>query len=250
MRWIVLTSVLCAGVLWTEGVMSAQNRCADCHFANPVPSMSNHVTDWDLSAHSRNRVGCDGCHGGNPSSFEANVAHRGVITPANRTSPVSRFNVVQTCGTCHTGPFVAFQKSQHFAMLQKGDTQVPTCVTCHQEVGARLLAPKSLEGQCASCHGPGKAAPRAGRPALARQMMEGVRDARATLRETRRLIDGVKDPARKKRFLDAAQQAEVPLIQATQAGHAFVYDDLEERLATAQRRIAFLRVEVSNPPQR
>lgn len=250
MRWIALAGVLFVTVVFTDGSMSAQSRCADCHFANPVPAMSAHLTDWDLSAHSRNQVGCDSCHGGDPTSFESAVAHKGVLTPATRNSPVSRANVVRTCGKCHTGQFVAFQKSHHFAMLEKGDTNVPTCVTCHQEVGARLLSAKSLESQCASCHGPGKVAPGPDRAANARLMMEGVRDARETLRETRRLIDGVRDPARKKRFLEAAQQAEVPLIQAVQAGHSFVYDDLEERLATAQRRIAFLRVEVANPPQK
>jgi excinuclease UvrABC ATPase subunit len=145
---------------------------------------------------------------------------------------------------------MAFQKSQHFQMLEKGDRQVPTCVTCHQEAGARLLSPKALEGQCASCHGPGRVAPRPDRAAQARTMLQGVRDVRLLLREARRLIDDVRDRARKTRLEAAAQQAEVPLVQAVQAGHSFVYDDLQERLATAQRRVALLRAELANPPQR
>ena len=30
----------------------------------------------------------------------------------------------------------------------------------------------------------------------------------------------------------------MPIIEATQAGHAFVYDQLDERLATARARVA------------
>jgi hypothetical protein len=41
----------------------------------------------------------------------------------------------------------------------------------------------------------------------------------------------------------------VPLTQATQAGHAFVYDDLEERLNTARRRLGALFEELANPPR-
>ena len=52
-------------------------------------------------------------------------------------SPVNWRNLPVTCGTCHAGPFVAFQKSEHFALLQKGDARVPTCATCHGAVAAQ-----------------------------------------------------------------------------------------------------------------
>lgn len=78
-------------------------------------------------------------------------------------------------------------------------------------------------------------------------MLEGVRDARAMLKEANSLIARVKDPARRVRLEQAAQQVDVPLTQATQAGHAFVYNDLQERLATARRRLAALFEELANP---
>jgi hypothetical protein len=40
---------------------------------------------------------------------------------------------------------------------------------------------------------------------------------------------------------------DVPLTQATQAGHAFAHDHLEERLVTARRRLAALFEELANP---
>jgi cytochrome c553 len=214
------------------------------------PAFASHISDWDTSAHSRSRVGCDGCHGGNPTTFESFMAHRDVLPPSNPASPVHRSNIVTTCGRCHAGPFVAFQKSRHYQLLTGGNSNVPTCITCHEETGSRLLSPKALEGQCASCHGPGKEAARPEFPTRGRTMLEGIRDARTQLREANRLIDRVKDKTRRARLESMAQQVDVPLIEATQAGHAFVYDALEERLATARTRLAALFTELADPAAR
>lgn len=42
----------------------------------------------------------------------------------------------------------------------------------------------------------------------------------------------------------------MPIIEATQAGHAFVYDQLDERLTTARARIAALFERLANPDAR
>ena len=67
------------------------------------------------------------------------------------------------------------------------------------------------------------------------------------LKEARSLIRRVNDKTRRARLEQAAQQIDVPLTEATQAGHAFVYDSLEERLDTARRRLAALFEELANP---
>jgi hypothetical protein len=61
------------------------------------------------------------------------------------------------------------------------------------------------------------------------------------------LIGRVNDPTRRAQLDEAYQQAEVPLIQAVQAGHQFAYDALRERLADARRRIEALFGELANP---
>ena len=49
--------------------------------------------------------------------------------------------------------------------------------------------------------------------------------------------------------LEAAYtQAEVPLTEAANAGHAFVFTALRERLETARRRSAVLLEDLANPP--
>jgi replicative DNA helicase len=78
-------------------------------------------------------------------------------------------------------------------------------------------------------------------------MLEGVRDTRAQLKEARRLIERVKDRSRREQLDQAAQQVDAPLIQATQAGHSFVYDNLDERLGVAQRRLSALFEALANP---
>ncbi|HJN44495.1 MAG: hypothetical protein QGI10_03830 [Vicinamibacterales bacterium] len=225
-----------------------RSHCADCHFANPYTEPAQaHLEEWSRSPHGRNVVGCEQCHGGNPDTFESLQAHRDVLGSLNPSSAVHRTQLPSTCGACHIGPYVAFQRSQHFQLLGEGDRRVPTGSTCHGSVGAHLLSPAGLERQCASCHGSDGVAPRPGRAAGARLLLEGVAEVRESLEAAETLIDRIRDPVRRAGLEAAAQQAEVPVIQARQAGHRFVFDQLEERLATARARTAELLAQLVNP---
>jgi hypothetical protein len=241
-------------VMLMAAVSAQQSRCADCHFATPASTSGfvsrdweQHLRDWDVSAHSKAGVGCDSCHGGDPTTFEPMTAHRGILHRTNPASPIQRTNLARTCGACHSGPSIAFQKSRHFALLEGGNLVVPTCTTCHGDAGENRPSPKALEGECASCHRSGRPAGHPEHPALGRKMLEGVRDTRARLKDARSLIARVNDKTRRARLEQTARQIEIPLTQATEAGHAFVYDHLEERLDTARRRLAALLEELANP---
>jgi hypothetical protein len=252
-RSFVYSAVLAAAVIAFgsgDAVAQSQSRCADCHFANPGSVSASHLSDWDLSGHGRKAVGCETCHGGDPTSFEPFIAHKDILARTNPASPMHRTNLPRTCGTCHTGPLVAFQRSKHYELLRAGDRHVATCTTCHGEVAGVKLSPRALESQCASCHGAGKIAPHPEFPARGKLAVEGLREARALLKDVRAAIARVKDPVRRKALEESAQQAEVPIIEATQAGHAFVYDQLDERLATARGRLSALFDRVSNPDAR
>lgn len=250
-RVVVVSCVLLAVLLWArDGRAQSQSRCADCHFANPGSVSASHLSDWDLSAHGRANIGCERCHGGDPRSFEPFIAHKDILARTNPASPVYPANLPKTCGTCHAGPFVAFQKSKHYALLLAGDKNGPTCSTCHGEAAGVRLSPKALESQCASCHAAGKIAPHPENPARGRLAVEGLREVRGLLKDIRAAIRRVKDPARRASLEQAAQQAEVPIIEATQAGHAFVFDQLDERLSTARARLSALFERVANPAER
>jgi hypothetical protein len=227
--------------------MPQQSRCADCHFSRPDAPAPDHLADWDHSAHSRNNVGCERCHGGDATTFESLLAHRNILNSTNPASPVNRRNLSATCGTCHAGPFVAFQKSQHFALLEKGDNRAPVCSTCHGAAGYRRPSARALETQCAQCHGPNRIAPRPERAEAARTLYDAVHESRDLMKTVRSLVNRVNDKPRRTQLDEAYQQAEVPLIQAVQAGHEFVYDDLKERLTVARQRIEALLSQLANP---
>jgi hypothetical protein len=160
---------------------------------------------------------------------------------------VNRRNLATTCGTCHVGPFVAFQKSQHFALLEKGDARVPVCSTCHGDAGFRRPSARALETQCAQCHGPNRIAPRPERAEAARTLYDALHESRDLMKTVRSLVNRVSDKPRRAQLDYAYQQAEVPLIQAVQAGHQFVYDELKERLSVARQRIEALLGQLANP---
>jgi non-homologous end joining protein Ku len=67
------------------------------------------------------------------------------------------------------------------------------------------------------------------------------------MKTVRSLVNRVSDKARRAQLDDAYQQAEVPLIEAVQAGHQFVYDDVKERLSVARQRIEALLAQLANP---
>ena len=68
-----------------------------------------------------------------------------------------------------------------------------------------------------------------------------------TLEERWTRYERIRDRARREQLNQQAQQIDVPLTQAVQAGHSFVYDNLDERLGVAQRRLAALFEALANP---
>ncbi len=226
------------------------SRCADCHFARPDAPAQSHLREWDRSPHGRSNIGCQKCHGGNETTVESFLAHRGILTAINPDSPVNRANLPTTCGGCHVGPFVAFQDSRHYQLLQTGDRRGPTCSTCHGEVDGRLLSPKALEGRCSQCHGEQEIAPRAERARQVRQLYEGLTVVREQLKLAGNFIKRVNDQTVRQELQDQLDQASVPMQRAVDAGHKFVYDDLQSSLALAQTRVGELLERLANQSPR
>jgi hypothetical protein len=226
--------------------IAPQTSCADCHVARPDAPRRDHLDAWDRSPHGRNNVGCESCHGGNPKSFEALTAHASILRPGDPKSPVNRRNLPTTCGVCHTGPFVAFQDSRHYALLQSGNQNGPSCSTCHGEVDGRVLSPKALASRCNECHGPGEVAPRAERARQVREQYESLSVVREQMKLAQTLIRRVDDTKRRAVLTEAYEQAQVPLTRAVNAGHKFVYDELREYLALAQKRVEALLSTLAN----
>lgn len=238
--------LLLAGLTTTAVLAQQSSRCADCHFARPDAPAPEHLQAWDRSPHGRNAVGCQQCHGGDQTTVESVLAHRGLLSPTNPKSPVHRGNLPTTCGRCHVGPFVAFQDSRHYQLLQSGDRRGPTCSTCHGEVDGRLLSAKALESRCNDCHGTGEVAPRAARAREVRELYESVKVVREQLKLAESFVKRVSDKARRQELEDTLEQARVPMSRAINAGHRFVYDELKSSLAQAQTRVEDLLSRLAN----
>ena len=116
-------------------------------------------------------MGCEKCHGGDPTVYDAFRAHQGILGSRNPSRPVNRVNLPRTCG-----------------------------------------------------------------------------QVRQSLDRARELLHRVKDKKRRAQLEAAYTQAEVPLTEAANAGHAFVFTALRERLETARRRSAVLLEDLANPP--
>ena len=76
--------------------------------------------------------------------------------------------------------------------------------------------------------------------------MTDVRVVRATLNQSQAIIKRMKDKAARAPYEEAWRQAEVPLVEAANAGHEFVFDNLKERLNLARTRADALLDRLAN----
>ena len=237
-RAIASLTVACA--LAVPGLAAAQPQrslCADCHYANFANvGAPRHLSEWESSAHARANIGCEACHGGNPTTVESFLAHQLIVRGRGSDSMVNPANLLRTCGRCHADVYVEFKKSRHAALMTEGESNGPSCSTCHGAVAATLLSPKALESQCNACHGAKKKTARPEYAANARLLLQNVHDVRGLLNTAKPIIKRVRDTSLRASLQNDYDQAGVPLAEAVSAAHAFVFTNSEERLGVARAR--------------
>ena len=234
--------------LWPGWVGAQANSCADCHFANPeTEPAGRHLGDWDVSPHGRKGVGCEACHGGDATTFEAMLAHRDVLSSRNPVSPTNERNLPQTCGRCHPSHLSVFRDTKHYELVRAGDRRAPTCSSCHGAVAADLMSPRGLAAKCNTCHGPDTANHRPELAAQVRVLLEAVRDAREDLKQARRLVGRAKDPERRERLEILLEAAETPLMDVTHIGHTLDFRGIDQKIAEARAGAETLMFVLANP---
>ena len=247
----VLALVLLAGS--AASAQTHASRCADCHIANQQATGPNwsgfalrHLQDWDFSPHSRTNVGCEKCHGGNASTFEKFQAHQDMLPATSPASPVNRVNLPKTCGSCHTGRSCRSRRASTtncsppatIAGRPARHATAKWVPICSRRRRSRISARSATDR--ASLR------KRTGRAAEAQMLMKDVRAVRAQLNEAQSIIRRVKDKTVRARFEEMYRQAEVPVIEARNAGHEFVFDNLKERLDRATQRAGALMDALAN----
>jgi cytochrome b subunit of formate dehydrogenase len=160
----------CSSCHGTHDILSAKNpqsrtykfqlpyTCAECHSNKELmeeedvsrPLAAKHYLD---SMHGKALMvdglvvapSCNDCHG----------VHK-ILPTDDERSLVNRVNVPDTCGRCHSGIEVVYNKSIHGQKLAEGEDEAPVCTTCHTaheinrpgEVAFKL----SSDERCGQCH--------------------------------------------------------------------------------------------------
>ncbi len=131
--------------------------CEECHLQKiSTPKGQDFVRQYRQSIHFKAlarsgltiSANCSHCHGAH--------AIKKTTEPA---SPVSRQNIVRTCGQCHVGIQRDYLDGVHGKDYVKGIREVPVCTDCHSEHD--ILSPQDLNSKvyatriaelCVRCH--------------------------------------------------------------------------------------------------
>jgi hypothetical protein len=217
-RALIVAGALCGAL--PAPAAGEPSRCVECHLAtSSTPDVARHLAEWQQSKHATHEVGCEGCHGGDPTTTESRWAHRGVLHSSVPRSPVNRANLYRTCAPCHPAEAGAFSTSLHRVLLDADELRAPSCSTCHGSMTARVPAPEVLEAQCAACHPKGSV--RADYPGIARASIEQITRYRTQLAELSPEITAITNQERRRELRTKWDSALVAASRAVAAFHAF-----------------------------
>lgn len=154
-----------------NGHGGTENQCIVCHLELDDETLTPPAALYASDIHVRADISCTGCHGGDATSDDAELA----MSPARGfTGKPETADIPDLCGKCHSNEVTMKQyapslptdqeekywTSRHGQALAGGDTEVATCVSCHgvhqirqvSDPGSPVYATK-LPGTCKTCHG-------------------------------------------------------------------------------------------------
>ncbi len=118
--------IVCGALILVSGALAQGQACVECH----KKTSPNIVTDWQLSKHSQNDVGCSVCHG-TEHVTAADAAKAKIPTP-------------DTCAQCHEDKVAQFKKGKHAAAW----AAIKAMPTIHAQPVAMI---EGMKG-CGGCH--------------------------------------------------------------------------------------------------
>ncbi|MEE8403328.1 MAG: ammonia-forming cytochrome c nitrite reductase subunit c552 [Candidatus Hydrothermarchaeaceae archaeon] len=149
MMRMVFKVLIVALVFLTPSVLAqTQNSCVDCHKEQLVKAP---YEAWSISVHGLNDATCEKCHNGDPTQSTKNLAHVGVESATEPTSPVYFENILKTCSNCHQDEYKKFTQSKHYLNLRR-DLLAPICTTCHGSHYITIVDPLDISEKCSICH--------------------------------------------------------------------------------------------------
>lgn len=165
-KCIIFTAIV---FLYANAPLKAESSCVTCH--TEIDSLSAvQVSLVENSVHKDLTLSCQGCHGGDPSQDDPDLA----MSPKNGfIGAPDRSQVVKVCAKCHSDvnfmrnynpnisvdQYERYQTSQHGILFAKGDHKVATCIDCHGHHDikkandpASSVFSRNIADNCGKCH--------------------------------------------------------------------------------------------------
>ncbi|HZS08007.1 MAG TPA: multiheme c-type cytochrome [Blastocatellia bacterium] len=208
------------------------NNCVTCHARSNGLQLDNRYFQWHSSLHREKAVGCEKCHGGDPTVTDKKKAHAGLFPPADARSRLSPKNLPETCGSCHQGIVSSFVESKHYQRLTSSGLG-PSCSTCHVHMGSEIVSvPQETAALCSTCHDSANALmpKRPEIPGRASEIMLAIKRANGVVAWADRLIED----GRNKKVDIGDQEREMKIVHAMLAEaklswHAFNLDAVRRK---------------------
>jgi len=147
--------------------LKSEDKCYSCHL--DMELLPSDFQDYDI--HLQVGLSCSGCHGGNPTSDDPEIA----MSPQQGFIGIPAKNEIPNfCGKCHsnidvmrnfqpgisTDQVQQYYTSVHGKKLAQGDKKVAECVSCHTAHGSPSVKdarssvyPLNVPTTCNHCHG-------------------------------------------------------------------------------------------------
>jgi hypothetical protein len=148
--------------------MERANTCESCHSTLTDPKLREPAKEYAQSVHRDDRIGCVGCHNGDPQDPTASAHKAEGFTPHPAHAEIPTI-----CGGCHSdatfmrtingripvGQYALYKLSLHGKLTAAGDPDAPTCADCHGKHD--IVSPSSpaapvnrlnVAKVCARCH--------------------------------------------------------------------------------------------------
>ncbi len=167
---IIIPLLFILGTLFADNSFQ-EDACVTCHMEVDedldIPVMTNMVND----IHIQIGLSCADCHGGDPAAFDDPDA--AMWDDESFLGKIEKREQPDVCGSCHsnavymrsysrsirTDQIDQYWTSRHGILLQRGDTKVATCVSCHDVHGIyskddprSTVFALNVPNTCASCH--------------------------------------------------------------------------------------------------
>lgn len=146
-------AVALVGAAGARAAAEIASTCVSCHEQDEDEDVAAPVEEWRRSVHAAADVGCDACHGGDPSAEDQDDSMD--EDASGFLGAPGRREIGEFCGACHEEIAQAFAESVMAQKLAAGE-RVATCVTCHMDEGHAIAPPVTAEilteERCGRCH--------------------------------------------------------------------------------------------------